>query len=240
MIYDKGLKSKVEPLANKYYDSKENMSQSEVSRLEDLIVSVVEDYVFHAILKNRSPLLADDIKQAARIGIVNAIRNYDPSKGTFCTWVLWQVKHTVNRDKSSHWIKVPEYSKDLSRKLFNFINEWRKTHKSDPNDSEVMNSLQWDERTLDKAKHVLSLQNSDLLDIPEETTSLGDKHNLKLDVSKAIEQLTPTQKKAVEMYYLQGYTMSEIASKLKVNTNNIQDILKRAKESLATSLKDYA
>ena len=86
MIYDKGLKSKVEPLANKYYDSKENMSQSEVSRLEDLIVSVVEDYVFHAILKNRSPLLADDIKQAARIGIVNAIRNYDPSKGTFCTW----------------------------------------------------------------------------------------------------------------------------------------------------------
>ena len=88
MIYDKGLKGKVEPLALKYYNLKNNISDTEKSRLEDEIVKAVEDYVFLGVLFNRPTHIMADVKQAARIGIVNAIRSFDPTKGSFCTWVI--------------------------------------------------------------------------------------------------------------------------------------------------------
>ena len=241
MIYDKGLKGKVEPLALKYYNLKNNISDTEKSRLEDEIVKAVEDYVFLGVLFNRPTHIMADVKQAARIGIVNAIRSFDPTKGSFCTWVIWQVKDTVNRDTAGHWIKVPAYMGDNARKLARLEAYWVENTGRLPSDDEVIEQLGWSRRILKRTRHVLSLQNSSLIDNrAEENIGMGDKSNMKIDIRRAIDNLEPRQRQVVQMYFNKELDMVEIASKLGISPQRVQEILRDAYKILAPVLKDYS
>jgi RNA polymerase sigma factor (sigma-70 family) len=243
VVYDKELKNKVEALALKYYNSKDNVSSQKLSELEGEVVKAVENYVFSSALRNRPQYIADDARQSIRIGIINAIRKYDPTKGTFCTWVIWQVKDTVNRDKASQWIRVPAYMKDNVRKLQRFEEEWIASNKRRPTDQEILDNLGWSDIILKRARHVIGLQNGDLLDERAKEYAdhdIVDRSSMKVDVSRAIEELDPRQKQIVKWHYFVGLDLAEIARRLKISPQRVQEILKEAERSLSGILKDYA
>jgi len=248
MIFSRTLKSRVEPLAEKYFNKKNDLGEVELKNLEDSIVSEVEDYVFSKFLRYRPTYLIEDLKQSARIGIIDAIRRYDPSRGSFCTWVIWEVKNTVGRDKSQQWLKVPSYMIENVSKLNKFIEGYSRKYQLIPTDEEILEELNWSKEKLQRTRHVIALQTTNLDTMNDweegrcskEPISVDQKNTMKIDVSTAISNLDKLQKQVIMMKYYEGRDITEIARKLGLSANKVQNILNKAELELRSLLKDYA
>ena len=59
------------------------------------------------------------------------------------------------------------------------------------------------------------------------------------DVDKALEQINPEYKKALLLFYQQGFEYKEIADILEMPLNTVKTHIKRGKEQLKDKLKNY-
>lgn len=56
--------------------------------------------------------LQDDVDQEIRIGLMNAIKSYQPARGPFFSWAMWWAKKAVRRLKGAYPIEVPAYVRE--------------------------------------------------------------------------------------------------------------------------------
>ena len=66
----------------------------------------------------------------------------------------------------------------------------------------------------------------------------GDKINLRADMSKALQKLNPRERELLWLAYVEGSTHVEIAEVVGVKTSSIKMLLFRARQHLATVLRE--
>ncbi len=239
MIYDSKIKPKIESLVSKYYKCKNDLTEKEIYRLEDEIIKVCEEFAFSKTLRGRPYPLMDDLHQTARLGILNAIRTYEPSKGSFCTHLIWQVRGTIIRDKAEQWMKIPAYMKDFCRKLVRFENSWMKEFGEKPNDDLLLEEFHWTQQRLNKVRHAVSLYATDLDIEKAETFDMANVINTRLDVTSALELLPEDQRDIVNQFYFEGRKVQEIAKKLNIRCSEVKHVLHECVKIMAPAMEGY-
>jgi RNA polymerase sigma factor (sigma-70 family) len=207
----------LETLALEYYKEKKFLKERERQELEERIIKASEGYVF-AYLQDRPYHVMDDIQQAARIGILNAIRNYDPEKGAFCTWILWQTKNTVNRDKNSHWIKVPAYVKDNVIKLERYLESFPDI------DTQILEYFNWSQSMLDRVRDARMLSNSSL-EYPEEPSPNMNELDTSIMLRDAMKTLSEEERVIITLVIVEKRSVNEVASMVKESMAYVQEIM---------------
>lgn len=241
MQYRKDIRLTIEPLALEYYNNKDNYSNKRLKELESEIIKLTEVYVFRAAKRNKHWTIHEDIEQAARLGVLIALRKYDPSKGSFLTWASWQIRHTSGRDKSQDWlINIPVYLKDNIRSLLKFEDEFLESNQRFPSDEEIIEKFKWKSSTLSRCRNVLEME---LSTYPEEwmqdPVDVIERSELQSDVRKAIDTLEPKSKAIIIDYFINQRTMTEIAEKFGMSIQSVSKAIAISREKLAESLIDY-
>jgi RNA polymerase sigma-70 factor (ECF subfamily) len=59
-------------------------------------------------------------------------------------------------------------------------------------------------------------------------------------VARAMEEMPPRQRAAIALFYIEGYTMAEVADQLDTNTKSVESLLARGREKLRDLLGRWA
>ena len=243
MLYDSNIKNTIESLAKKYVETKSDLSEKQTLRLEDEIILKAEGYVFGNRQKLDSRNTSEDLKQAMRIGILKALRTYDPKKGAFCTWVIHKVRHFISKDKTWQWIKIPDYMVDYVRQYARIVINNTRENIELPTDEELATLLNVSSdlsREIKLAYNLKHISNQFYSGCPTNFDKDIEESNLTIDIEKAISNLkNEDQKYVVEAYYFYQMTLDEIATKLKVSVPRVKKILDDSKLILAKRLEVY-
>lgn len=95
--------------------------------------------------------------------------------------------------------------------------------------------------TQNKCKDVLKLSSRQNVSIDDlQFADNGFDSDTKLDVVSKLIKLPPKYKSAIILFYYYDYSVSQIASTLKISTSSVKMRLKRGREILKIELEDYS
>lgn len=177
----------------------------------------------------------DDLFQVGVMGLMRAIKDYDPGKGTFGNYATYWIKQAITRDidDKAGLIRVPVYMAQKIHKLKNVKNELCQTLGRSPTLEEISQAMESD---IDSVIEILKVSDEvvsldTVIGVEDEGTTLGefipddspgpdtiaeDKVFLE-QVKDAIKpKLTDLQYNSIVLYYgLNGkaYTLKEIGDK---------------------------
>ncbi len=117
-----------------------------------LVVSVAWKYAYRI-----SNLQILDIIQEGNMGLLRAIKTYDPEKGAFSTYATEWIKQSIRRgiaDKDKT-IRKPVHLEELIKKYRYLISEYEKKELAIPNDEVLCEKLQISMITLDNLRRVV-------------------------------------------------------------------------------------
>ena len=86
-----------------------------------------------------------------------------------------------------------------------------------------------------KRKNETSLEDETIYDLK----TYYPKESVQSDVEKALEKINPEYKKALVLFYQQGFKYEEIAEILAIPVNTVKTHISRGKEELKELLKEY-
>lgn len=165
----------------------------------------------------------DDLYSAGCVGLIKAIDNFDQTKGfqlsTYAVPVILGEIKRLFRDGSI--IKVSRSLKELSLKASKIADEYKKQHADDIPISILSEKLGVDVYKANEALSLntlvtsLSVQTDDEkkeLDIP--TCSLEDRLIEKLTLCDVLNELSPEDRKLIELRYFKHKTQVEVAAAL--------------------------
>ena len=129
-----------------------------------LVFSIAHD--FQGIYKNdscrtESIICKDDIVQYGFIGLINAIDNYQPERGTFGTFAMIAIKYHVIRELQNAGItsiRFPVYISDKIVKMEKFKVSFYAENGRFPSEPEIMQHLDIDESELQRIQRAESIK----------------------------------------------------------------------------------
>lgn len=248
MIYDPSLKDKVQVLALDYFD-KNNVglsSEKELNKLEEKMVYLIENYVFSYCIKCSNTDDIEDYKQSARVGIVTALRTYNPIRGHFCTWVIWHSRNNVIRNRTQECIKIPNYVKEKIRKIRFFEHEFLKNNNRLPDENEILEGTSISKVDYKKTRFFEELSIEEIDSTENSKTPRKDNlilenntfNMLYFDILREIECLEPIQKNIFFDYFIENNTVSELSKKYNLKSNTIYTTLGDIRDHLKLKLED--
>ncbi len=189
----------------------------------------------------------EDLVQAGSIGLVKAIKRYNPEVNPkFRIYagylIVGEMQHYM-RDKVA-MIKVPReivelamriklFTKDLSEDEIDNLTSQKVAEALDVPVSKVNTAID-----IDRRKKIASLD--ELINIDGNKTTIGDltpaydykeyseQKDLQLEIADIIKKLPTELKEVVELFYYEDMKQSEIAEKLSVNQMMVSRRLKKA------------
>ena len=189
----------------------------------------------------------EDLIQAGSIGLVKAIKRYNPELNPkFRIYagylIVGEMQHYM-RDKVA-MIKVPReiielamriklFTKNLSEEEIDNLTSQKVAEALDVPVNKVNTAID-----IDRRKKIASLD--ELINIDGNKTTIGDltpaydykeyseQKDLQLEFAEIIKRLPPEYKEIVELFYYEDMKQSEIAEKLNVNQMMISRRLKKA------------
>ena len=180
----------------------------------------------YSIINKYSNYSHDDLYQVGMLALVEACNNYESDKGAkFSTYAYLYVKGAVleyvRRSKS---VKVSRDTLKLVRSVEKAKEMLRQKLSHEPTDYEVSTFLEIDMDTISKVNDaiftILSLDDTKTDDNSYYDSVKVDDSNLNtdfMDLSNAIEELDPMDKKIIYDRYFNGYTQSEISNELGIS-----------------------
>ena len=162
----------------------------------------------------------EDLYQAGVLGLLKAYKNYNHrSNAKFSSYAYDYIYGEMYSLVNNRNIKI---SKDIL-KLYRMIEKTRSVLCQKlghvPNDKEVANFLEMDEKMVNEAimagKDIMSLDEKDLMPVyemiaSEEKTNVDDQ----IMISDSLERLTPDEQKIIKARFYEDMTQSEVARKL--------------------------
>lgn len=159
-----------------------------------------------------------DLIQEGNKGLMKAIENYNPKLGyKFSTYAIWWIRQAIRRNiqEKSKTIHMPLNAYSLHLKIDKFSSRYFLEHGRDPSSYEIAQHLSIPEdRIKDTIRDYLSItslnkEEEDGMTLEE---CIGDKNNedpfsklsledLKEQISKVLNTLTPKEKKTITLRY---------------------------------------
>lgn len=189
----------------------------------------------------------EDLVQAGSIGLVKAIKRYNPE---LCPkfriyagyLIVGEMQHYM-RDKVS-LIKVPREIIELAMRIKNFVKDLSEEEMDNMTSQKVAEALDVPVQKvntaidIDRRKKVTSLD--ELISVDGNKTSIGDltpaydykefseKYDMHMEIDNIIKNLPAEYKEIVELFYYEDMKQTEIAQKLNLNQMMVSRKLKKA------------
>jgi RNA polymerase sigma factor FliA len=198
-----------------------------------------------------------DLVNAGVIGLIDAAKNYDQSKGTkFETYASTRIRGAIIDElRALDWIprSTREKSKEIERTISDLVNKLGRF----PYEQEVAEKLGWDmeqyNKTLDLVSgttlisldEVIILNSSGetirrietLSETFDDTLKNIERRELIDNVAKVIENLSEQERLVMALYYYEELTLKEIGMVLKVTESRISQIHTMAILKIRAKLK---
>lgn len=232
-------------LWRRYYQTRE--SQVEGNLLEEYL-PLLKHIVGRLAMAMPSHVSHEDLHSAGLVGLLQAVRSYDPQGGaSFETYARFRIRGAVIDElRRMDW--VPRLIHDKSRKVQNAINELEQKTGTPPTEAETAAALgislreyeRWLEEIrpvtfvcLDSAGHNGTQDGSSLhetiIDEAQPNPADGASRNeLKELIFKRLNQLPDMQRKVLSLYYLEGLRLREIAAAFELTESRICQIHSQA------------
>lgn len=198
----------------------------------------------------------DDLHSAGLVGLLQAVRRYDPTCGaSFATYARLRIRGAVLDElRRMDWVPRPVH--DKARKIQNAIGQLEQTLGHVPTEEQVAEALQispeayqaWLEEIrpltfvcLDAAINAgngegLNHHDSVADDSQPSPDEQAARHELIDVITERLEQLPMTQRKVLALYYFEDMRLREIAAVLGVTQSRISQIHAQAILSLRAYL----
>ncbi len=203
-------------------------------------------------LARRSTDPIEDIMQIGSLGLIKAVRSFDPAVSrnfkSYATYLITgEIRHYL-RDKAA-LIKAPRVIQELCYRVNKITAEMLDEGGEKPSDSEIAEKMEMPVTELkhaidaDRRKTIISLDQLDL-QCEDDFTNWGDKiadisyeemQSLKEDrlmLVDCLKYIDPELKGIVDMTYFQGLSQKEISVKLGISQMQVSRKLKKALNKL--------
>lgn len=201
----------------------------------------------------------EDLYSAGLVGLLNAMRNFDPKNGSsFETYARLRIRGSVFDElRRMDW--VPRSVHDKARKIQKAIQALEQALRRAPTDSEVADALnlspedyqQW-VKAVRPATYICldAAANTDGEDGPSQYESVADPHyedvveqtsrrEMTRLIADRLEQLPEMQRKVLALYYFEDLRLREIAETFGLTESRICQIHAQAILSIKSYLNRY-
>ncbi len=206
----------------------------------------------------KSHIELDDLRQQGMVGLLEALRAYDPERektlfAFVSKYIEGSIRHYI-RDKST-LIRYPRWFRALAKRIENFIVDFKEKSGRPPSISEIGESLNIQEdgireyfriKTLLYFQYFEDSENKQNIDYKSLRTKIRHKtyESFKLPIEDiltlydAIDTLSELKKKVVYYIFFQGYTHKETAEEIGISERHVSRMKKEALNELKDKLKD--
>ncbi|PMQ01819.1 MAG: flagellar biosynthesis protein FliA [Dictyoglomus sp. NZ13-RE01] len=213
--------------------------------LEELVLnnSNLVFYWANKFLKSGEPI--EDLIQVGYIGLIKAIKNYDPKKGQFSTYasycIMGEISHYL-RDRGSI-IKFPKTIRKLFFEMESYIQEIFQKENRVPSIEEISKKLNLKKESVEelmKLRENFFVQSVDDEDFYIDWTKIRSERlesfqlpiEDKIQLEIAINSLPEIQRKIIYYIFYYDLTQSEVAKKLQISQAQVSKLLKIALKKL--------
>ncbi|WP_017569994.1 SigB/SigF/SigG family RNA polymerase sigma factor [Nocardiopsis halotolerans] len=224
-----------------------------VARYQPLINKIARRY------NNRGEPL-EDLKQTAMVGLVKAVRGYDPDHGKpFISYLLPTVTGEIKRHFRDHtWaVRVPRRHQENRVKLRRVLSEFQQTHARTPTNAEIAQEMGLDEDEVVELVQVSESYRSLSLDAPDSSDADGQEgarledhlgsedRDLERIVEReslkpALARLPERERELLMMRFFGDHTQSEIADRMGYSQMHVSRLLKHTLEQLRRDVGERA
>lgn len=245
------------PMVNGYpktvHESQTRMNNDEREALIREKASLVKYIADRIAMRLPSHISTGELISAGTMGLLNAIDDFDTSKGVkFDTYASYRIKGAV-LDELRRMDWVPRSIRQDIKNIEKAVEEVRKKYDREPTDIEIaeemgvdidsyykilqqtsgINLLSLDEKKPNRSDTLLSTLASDTPSSVEALT----KKELKNTLVETLKKLTEKEQKVLSLYYYEELTLKEIAAVLELTESRISQIHSKAIISLRLKLK---
>ncbi len=186
----------------------------------------------------------DDLVQLGSIGLIKAIRNFNPkTENAFSTYAVPLIMGEIRRYfRDNGPVKISRKIQSDFRIIRNYINDYEAKNQTEPHINEIVQGtgLHYDEVILamNATTQILSLspdENGNVPNIRDESTCISFD---KIEFFDVISNFAPDEKKLLYLRFFKGLTQTQTAEILQMNQVKISRMEKKIKEKLKNQL-DY-
>ncbi len=243
---DESIYIKIQDWLESYRNSNNNHKKKRLMNLIVVAMMPVIKKIANSIAR-RAEDPVEDLVQAGSIGLVKAIKRYNPE---LCPkfriyagyLIVGEMQHYM-RDKVS-LIKVPREIIELAMRIKNFVKDLSEEEMDNMTSQKVAEALDVPIQKvntaidIDRRKKVASLD--ELISVDGNKTSIGDltpaydykefseKYDMHMEIDNIIKNLPAEYKEIVELFYYEDMKQTEIAQKLNINQMMVSRKLKKA------------
>ena len=221
------------------------------SELIDRHSELVKKIAYHLMARLPATVLIDDLLQSGMIGLLEAARNFDSSKGaSFETFAGIRIRGAMlDEIRKGDW--VPRSVHKNSREIASAINAVEKRSGQDAKDTEVAKELgislidyQQMLQDVNCAKLVAyeDISDSDEAHAEECNDTVFDtvsEHQFSSKLVEMIKQLPEREALVLSLYYDEELNLKEIGAILEVSESRVSQILSQAMLRLKAKLKHW-
>ena len=243
---DESIYIKIQDWLESYRNSNNSHKKKRLMNLIVVAMMPVIKKIANSIAR-RAEDPVEDLVQAGSIGLVKAIKRYNPE---LCPkfriyagyLIVGEMQHYM-RDKVS-LIKVPREIIELAMRIKNFVKDLSEEEMDNMTSQKVAEALDVPIQKvntaidIDRRKKVASLD--ELISVDGNKTSIGDltpaydyeefseKYDMHMEIDNIIKNLPAEYKEIVELFYYEDMKQTEIAQKLNLNQMMVSRKLKKA------------
>ena len=227
---------------------------SDLSNILEKHANLVKRIAHHLIARLPGSVLVDDLIQAGMIGLLEAAKNFDGSKGaSFETYAGIRIRGAMLDDiRKGDW--TPRSVHRNTRMIAEKISKLESEHGRDVKDTEVAEAL---EVTLEQYHNMLNEANAgkiigmDDLGVSEDVISVKEQadsddtyegiegHHFKSSLAEAIKTLPEREALILSLYYDDELNLREIGDILSVSESRVSQIHSQAMIRLRSRLKEW-
>ena len=230
-------------------------NQNQLSQLVEQHTPLVKRIAYHILARLPASVIVEDLIQAGMIGLIEAAKNFDGSKGaSFETYAGIRIRGAIiDETRKGDW--VPRSVHKNAREVAAVINQLESSLGREPKDSEVAEKL---DITLDEYHHILrDISNGKIIGIEDLgvdedviDAGLGNKEqNPLVDIQQdkfnkalveAIQTLPEREALVLSLYYNDEMNLKEIGLILEVSESRVSQIHSQAAMRLRARLSDWS
>jgi RNA polymerase sigma factor (sigma-70 family) len=183
----------------------------------------------------------DDLFQTGSVGLMKALKNYDPSKETsFITYashaIMGEIRHLVRKEVSYY---RPGCIVELQYKVDQVIEEYTKVHGDVPTPTYIAQNLKIKEESVIEVMkagfiNFEEIDSSNIQSSAYETFLLPIED--KLTIYHAFKKLSDIQQKVINMLYLNDMTQQQVAVTLGLSQRQVSRVKERGVQIMRDSM----
>lgn len=186
---------------------------------------------------------AEDLMQIGYIGLIKAIKGFDPDKGfKFSTYAVPMIAGEIRcqiRDQGR--IKISRSLKSDIYTVKKAQDEFLKSHDRSPRISELAQlSEMTEERVVEALQAGDAMKNMEDYEKVSLMTQEEDDNIARMDLQEALSKLKQDERKIMMLRYYRDMTQSQVAKAMRMSQVQVCRIEKKILKNMAENMKQYS